>query len=388
MKKILIAVIIIAVIAGMVGLNIYRNRQDAPGAPTFRGKAQEVEAAVIRKGVITSTVLITGSVREEDAKTVVSSGNMELLSVLVEKGDAVTKGDVLIVADTDDLEDELTQLRLNREIQALQLEKLRSVSPTASSAGARVSVELARLNLASSESFLENQKENYQKNLELFNEGIITKSEFDALKKAVEDAEQQVEVARLNLERSQTDLGQVRESNDTSSKSLEIDVQIQLKNLESLDMNIAKLERRLQDIYEDTLAPMSGVVADTFVESGELVVSGTPLVRIVDAENLMIEAIVREYDVRDMELDQDVVITGDAIPEDAAVTGKLDFIAPVASEGIISNKKTTGVEIRITIDEGLEYLKPGYTMDCEVTTEHLDDVVIANYSLLGGQGQQ
>ncbi len=381
MKKVLIAIGIVSSIGLMIFFNLIKDSGDFDGIQVFNGKVEEVEAEVIQKGEISSTVLISGTVEEVNMKSIVSTSTMELVDVLVEKGDQVAKGDVLFTVDIDSMEDELLQLELNREIQALQLEKLKNVSASSSSTGAKVSVEVAKLNLASATTMYENQLETYEKNQALFDEGIISKTELDASEKSAEDAKQQVAIAELNLERSESDLSQIFKENNTSSKSLGYDVQIQLKNLESLDLNIAELEKQMSEIAENTKSPISGVVTDVYVNEGDIVMGSTPLMEIVDTDNLVIKADVREYDIRDMAIGQNAVITGDAIPKDAEVAGKIEFIAPIASDAMVNGRQTTGIEIHIAVTKGLEYLKPGYTTDCEITTKHLTDVVVANYSL-------
>jgi HlyD family secretion protein len=290
-------------------------------------------------------------------------------------------GDDLFTIDLSALEDELVQLKLNREIQALQIEKTKEVSVTSSSSGAKIGVELAKLNLLSAQNYYDNQVLNLEKNQELYNEGIISQNELDTLTKAVEDAFSQVEVADLNLQGSESDLNQVYSSNSASSKSIEFDVQIQLKNLESLDLNIAKIENQLRDMNAITKATLDGVITAMNMKIGDSLLPGAPLLEIMDMENIIIKANVREYDIKDLKLGQSVLITGDAISKKEELLGELSSIAPLAKDVLINGRQTKGIEIEIRVIKGKEVLKPGYTTDCEITTFSKEDVVIAGYDL-------
>ena len=380
MKKALIIIGIVGAIALMIVLNMNKSQDESSGL-SFGGKAQEVEARVIKTGSLSSSVIITGAVEEVTKKDVVATTTMDITSVLVEVGDKVKVSDTLFTPDLTAMEDELISLRLNREIQALQIEKIQSISTTSSSSGAKISLELAKINLASAQTFYDNQVATLAKNQELFSEGIISQSELDSLSKSIDDAQSQIDIATLNVQRSESDLNSVYTANNTSSKSLEFDVQIQLKNLESLDLNIAKVEKQMQELADASKSPIAGIITAVHVESGDMVMNSAPLFQIIDMDDLVIVANVREYDIRNLEIGQSVKITGDAIDKEDDVSGMLTYISPVASNAIINGKSATGIEIKMTINEGLEFLKPGYTTDCEITTSEVNDVVVGNYEL-------
>lgn len=380
-KKILIVGGVILVIAIMILLNVLKSKNEDGSSGFSRGKAQSVTVKTMEKGDLSSSIIITGEVEEVNLKDLVATSSVKISGVLVDVGDKVKNGDTLFTIDVTSVEDDLTQLRLNREIQALQIEKIRSMSTSSSSTGAKIAVELAKLNLVNAQKFYDNQLENVEKNQALFEEGIISSSELESMSKSMEDAKSQIEVASLNLERSESDLSQLYSSNSSSSKSLEYDIQIQLKNLESLDLNIEKAEKQLQEMTDITKANMDGVVTSLLIEVGDQVMAGSPLLQIIDMEHLVIKANVREYDIREMALGQDVVVRGDAISDEVSVLGQISYIAPAASEIVVNGRQTKGVEIKIDITEGMSDLKPGYTVDCEITTHFLKDVLVGSFDL-------
>ncbi len=379
-KKLFIGGAIIIFIVVMVVLNQNKS-EDSNGGFFSGGNAQQVEATIATSGDITSSILVTGAVKEVTKKEIMATASLKVTGVMVEVGDTVSEGDLLYTVDLSSMEEELIQLRLNREIQALQLEKVQSVATTSSATGAKIALELAKLNVTGAEGLYNSQVESLEKNRELFNEGIISSNELEMLEKSVNDAKSQVDIARLNFERSESDLNQLYSANNSSSKSLEIDIAIQLKNLEGMDLNITKIEKQMIDITEATKATISGTVTFKGIETGDITMTNTRLFQIMDMNDLIVVANVREYDIRQMNIGQEIIFTGDAISDDVDVKGKLSYIAPVASSVVINGRQTTGIEIKMSIDAGIEYLKPGFTTDCEITTESVDNVVIGNFNM-------
>lgn len=375
LKKIVIGIFIIGAIGGMIAFNLFKGAGTEDGSDkqaVFKGKSISVTAERLVAGEISSSVLVSGAVEEVTMKNVILASPLEIQEVLVENGSEVKSGDVLFTADLSAMEDELAQTKITYDIQNLQLQKLQTMS--SNTASAQIGVELAKLALASAQRAYDNQLELLEKNAALLEEGIITQSEYDGLNSGIEEAQSSVESATLSLSRSRTEIAN---SKDTTS----IDIQVQVKNLESLDMTVAKLEKKINDIQALMKAPMTGVVTKVNMTEGETSQAMTPLITITDIEDLKVVAYVREYDVKNIGVGQLVLLTGDAIPQEALVKGEVTYIAPIAEKSMVNGRETTAVEIEIAVTEGESYLKPGYITDCEVMTEVKSDVVMADYTM-------
>ncbi|NDL67049.1 efflux RND transporter periplasmic adaptor subunit [Anaerotalea alkaliphila] len=382
MKKVAVAIVIIGSIALMVILNMMKDSGQGPGGFGFGfQKAQDVEARRVVKGTITSKIIVTGTVEAIEKKAVMAETSFRIDVVRVKEGDVVRKGDVLFVPDTASLEKELAGLERNLAAQSLQLEKLRSLQTSSSTTGLEIAVKLAEAALASAEKNHGKQAGELEKNQVLYDEGVIPLSELEAIKTRVEDAWEQVETARLNLERSKSELEKLRGTNHESTRSTGYDVEIQLKNIEGLEMSIENLKEGMADLASNAVAPIGGVVTDVFVGDGETAPLTTPLLRITNLEGLKVVADIREYDIKDVAVGQEVVITGDAIPADVSVRGKVSRISPVAVESMVNGRQVTAVAVELEVSEGQDQLKPGYTVDCEITTHAIEDAVMASYDV-------
>jgi len=378
-KKIGIAVLIIGIIAIMIVYNLNKNTTGEGGFGG--GKAQEVEVTTLERDDLYSSILITGTVLESNKWEVIAQSPLQIEDVLVEVGDYVRIGQALFEVDMTELEAELKQAKLNYEIQTLQLEKLRNISSTSTAAGGEIALELSRLSVSNAEKYLEEQGVNLEKSRVLLNEGFISQEEFNAMTKAVEEAENQLATAKLNQKRAEDDLATLLESNHQANQSTHIDVTIQVKNLESLKMNITTLENHMQDISDLTIATGEGVVTEVHITEGEQSQALTPLLTVMDMDKMKVAANVREYDIKDIQLGQKVLISGEAISKSASVEGEVSFIGPKAVQALVNGKEATTVPIEITIVKDMDQLKPGYTADCEITTSFKEQVLVASYDM-------
>ncbi len=365
--------LIVLVVGALITVNVLKAQNSDGTKSSFAGgKAEDVEAQRVTVGEISSSVLVTGGVKEVNREEVIPTISLDITQVLVEEGDQVTIGSKLFEVDMSTTLDELARTKINYEIQTLQLEKLQNMA--SDSGSAQIGVELARLSLASAQRAYDSQFETINKNKVLLEEGIISQSEYDAMDSGLVEAESALKSARLSLSRSESDM-------TTSDQSVEIDIKVQLKNLESLDLTIASLEENISDIEDMMKAPISGVVTSVEVKDGDTVQPMSSIITIMNIDELEIEAKVREYDVKDMAKGQRVLITGDAIAKDEEVIGEVSFVAPIAAVTYVNNRETTAVEIKVKVTEGAQFLKPGYTTDCEIMTELKEEVVIAAYNM-------
>ena len=133
-----------------------------------------------------------------------------------------------------------------------------------------------------------------------------------------------------------------------------------------VDAQIATLER---DRTEATiLAPTAGIVGSRFVEPGELVAAGTPLILLLDLDRAWASVYVEEPIVPRLKIDQAVsVVTdaGDRLP------GRISFIASRA-EFTPRNVQTADeraklvYRVKVAVDNKQGILKPGMPVEVDL----------------------
>lgn len=363
-KKIIIGIIIFTVVLVMVIINISKNGN----------KGNEVQVQTIELKPIESTVMVTGAVEEVNKQAIIIPNQTTIEKWLVKKGDIVKKGDQLIEIDMTSLVEQLDQLNISKDQQVLQLNKIKQLYEREDGSSAQVALELAKINLESAQAFYDNQNIIHNKNLQLFEEGIISQSELDTSKKQLNDALDQVEIAKLNLTKSGN------EAVDNKS-SLAMDYEIQQKKLEEINLSIDSANKKLNKLKEATRSPIDGILTDILIEEGNMVSSMQSVGTVVDPSALKVVSDIREYDFKKIALGQKAIITGDAIQENAKVTAKIAYIDSVAKKVAEGTNQETVIKIELMIEEGLEYLKPGFTVDCEIAASSKEKAIVASYDM-------
>lgn len=165
-----------------------------------------------------------------------------------------------------------------------------------------------------------------------------------------------VEVAKANLQKAREDY----EAWSQGPKPADITVaQARLVNAQA---SLASAESRLADL--ELHAPFSGTISKIYIREGEWGSPGTPVFLIADLKNLRIETTdLNEIDAARVRLQNQVTITFDALP-DVVLDGKIDQMAPMASEG--SGVNYTAI---INLQDWPEELRWGMTAFVDIIVE-------------------
>jgi len=124
-------------------------------------------------------------------------------------------------------------------------------------------------------------------------------------------------------------------------------------------------------------APSSGVVILRGVEEGETVMGGTSvfgggteLFTIADLRVLLVKAAVNEVDIGKVEQGDTVLITVDAFPDDTA-TGVVRLVPPAARQ----QERIRVFDVEIEVRTGSGILRPGMTANVRIAGPARDDVI-------------
>ena len=113
--------------------------------------------------------------------------------------------------------------------------------------------------------------------------------------KMLDDAVSQVQVLQRQLEAQKSSLA-------TSTNSLS-------KQMATTDVQVGLLRDQLQKCH--ILAPVSGTVLEKYVEQGEFVATGKPLLKIADTENMFIRAYVTSIQLQNIKVGQKAKVFAD-----------------------------------------------------------------------------
>ena len=271
-----------------------------------------VKTELVEKRDIIETVSASGKIQPETEVKISPDVSGEIVSLYVMEGDKVEKGDLL--------------LKIKPDTYQSMLERSQASLNTSKSA-----LEKAIAQLSESES-------NFSRNKILFENGTISRSEFEKIEASykvavlsVEDGEYMVSSAEASLREAQENLNKT-------------------------------------NIY----APISGTISRLNIELGERVVgtaqmAGTELLRLANLNLMEVAVEVNENDINSVSLNDTALIEVDAYLGNI-YKGIVSEIANSANVMGVSADQVTNFEVKVRILDEVSF-RPGMTATVDIQTE-------------------
>ena len=252
-----------------------------------------------------------------DVVTVKSPVGGKIQTLNFDEGAKVTKDAVLIVVDSEKIENQIQGLDIQeREISVNRKKLVRQVS-------------------------LLNATQEYWKD---------QVARFERLEEKESISGDQLEQARLKLEEVEASL---------------FDTQQSLNSLSIQSANIQNRKEQLRLVLEDhnITSPVSGVVLEKFVSEGETVFPGTPVADILDRASLFVETFLEEQELSLLKLGQhaDILVDGQEGRPFGGTIINFGQKAEFSPKYIISEKERRSLlyRIKIRLDGDLDVFKLG-----------------------------
>ncbi len=304
------------------------------------------EKAVIPVEVITAEVRplmeelrYTGTVLAEPSAMVSAKVAGTIREVAVSEGDRIDEGAVLAVIEDTIYAEQASLARHQVEAARAQLASAQSARPE--------NIAQARAALAAAESALNTARNNYERQQRLFDEGVISKSQFELAESQYEGAKAQYTTAKENLKMAQTG------ARPEDKKALEMALALAQDQLALAQTNLG---------YTRIRAPFDGTVTAKMIDVGEFAAPGVTLFELADTDNLELQIFLPPESVQQLGIGD----TASFIPEvDRGVrSATVSRVFPVATE------KSRQIEVRLQVlPESAQGLRPGSFADVVILRE-------------------
>ena len=341
-KKALIILGGLIVAAAVVGANLYFKRQTGIS----------VNAEALRNRDLESIVSASGKIQPKTQVNISANTTGKVTRLAVDEGERVKTGQFLLEIDPRSLEGQLQ--RGEASVAAAQ----------SSMQQAHTSVEQARTNVIQSQAQLDLAKQTLKRQQDLWKDGLTTKQD-------LEKAENDVRVREADLNARLSDV-----------KSREQDIQTREQQIKQEQAGLATTRYNLNQVILNS--PIDGLVTRRNIEQGETAVmgtmnnAGTVLLTIADMSVLDAEVEVDETEIPEVRLGQNAKITIDAVP-DRTFKGHVTEIgnSPVQTSSTQNSgqRQATTFKVKVTLDEPVPDVRPGFTCTAEITTATKTNVV-------------
>jgi len=318
-KKILIGAGVVIVLAAVVFANIKFKRQE--------GIAVNVEA--LQKRDLQAIVSASGKIQPRTLVNISADTMGRVTDLKVEEGQRVKKGDFLLQIDPRNLTTAYNQTQ-------------------ASLAASRSTIDQLRVALDGTKTSLKQAEETLARQQQLYKQGLTPKETLD-------NAENQVRMRQSEVS-----------SQERQIETQRMRMQQEQASVENAKLNLSKV--RIE-------APITGIITRRNIEEGETVVigtmnnAGTVLLTVADMSVIEAEVEVDETDIPNVTLGQKAKITIDAMPG-KSFAGKVTEIgnSPIQAAGSTSASQATNFKVKVTVDDEIPDVRPGFTCTAEITT--------------------
>jgi RND family efflux transporter MFP subunit len=282
MRKVLIvAVVVAAVLAGGAYLGLFsRGQAEGPGGARQGGGGpggfggggfrppMAVELATAVSGEISSNLVVVGNLIGEQTVDVVPRTGGRLVSIGVQLGDPVRRGQMIAKIEDQEIVEQVKQAEASRDV--------------------------ARATIRQREADLKVAELNFERSKNLYGRQLLAKQ-------ALDDAESRflAAQAQLDLSRAQADQSSAR--------------------LDELQINLANTR---------ITSPVDGFVGKRNADPGAWVSQNAPIVSVVEISRLRLVANVVEKDLRLVTVGDPAIVVVDAYPGDE-FTGRIARVSPV-----------------------------------------------------------
>ncbi|HWP95505.1 MAG TPA: efflux RND transporter periplasmic adaptor subunit [Syntrophomonadaceae bacterium] len=298
-------------------------------AYNYAAGAQQVDTAVVKKGVLSKTIMETGYVQTVDQYDVQVQQGGQVLELPVKAGETVKQGQILMVLGNPDLQTAASQAQAQLSTVQGQLAQ-------------------AQQTLTSNQVELQDAQTAYDRQRELQSAGASAPADLEA--------------ANSRLLKAGDAVQRQEEYIESLVKSVEVNRQL-------VDENQSKTTSLT------VVSPGDGTLLDLPVKAGAVVTAGSTVAQIGTPHRLEVQADLLSDQLADVRLGQNVYISA-AVLGDKVLTGKLREIRPRA----YAKTSALGVEQRrVPVFTDLpdpSILKPGYEVQVRVETARKDGALL------------
>lgn len=351
MRRIIVAVIVLAILV-IGGMRVYqaKHRTQSETAKDIQARMGiPVETVAVRRGEIESRLMIYGMLKGKSEVPVSAKVGGRAMRVLVDNGQRVRAGQLLIQLETKEIQDHVNQAQAAVNGARQQVALVRK--------GARPQERSQVENLTEqARQAFETAQNNLNRMKTLLAAGVISQQQFDTIKL-------NYDMAKTGYDNAKEQLSIVRVgARDEEKRMAE-------EGLNQAEAALAFAREQLKNAA--ITAPISGVVSSRIIDPGTLV--GTqmpfPLMTIVDDTAFELNADIPETDLSKVRVGQSVEIAVDAIPG-KKYEGTVTDINPAASMGA----RTYTLKVMVRNSDGL--MKSGMFARGNVTVAQKADAIV------------
>jgi len=302
---------------------------------------------LVRGDLMVSVTATTTSTIESERYVTVSARRMGAIDSLpVKEGDFVREGQLIALLDTKEVAAELGRAEAGLELARKRLAQ--------TEAGVYMEKASTQAALKEAESVLWDSESTLERYRLLFENGMVSRQDYDSVRKARDVAKARYDTAKAGLD---------------ANKVKEQDVAAARASVGEAEAAVASVKVQLG--YCTITSPIKGVISKLPVDRGETVNIGTVIAEVLDPKDIYVKSTIDEVDIGKLKPGMPVKINVDAVP-DTLLDGTVTRISPIVSG---EKQETRTFEVRTVFDKENDILRPGMSADIEVLSKEIKGIL-------------
>lgn len=349
----IITIVLLAAVLAMAAYKYFEN-QNKP-------KGEAVTFEKVKDRTIMETVSASGRIFPEKEVKISSDVSGEIIKLYVAEGDSVKAGQTLVKINPDAYVSNVARTSASVNAAKSGLEQAKS------------QVQGMMATKQQLEEQVSNAKKNYERNQQLFKDGVISQVELDQTYTSLASLEANVKNADANIKAAQD-----------AVEGAQYNVKGAEASLNEMNTNLSRTLIK---------APVSGIISSLSVEQGERVVgtmqmSGTEIMRIANLNQMEVQVDVSENDIISVSLRDSVDIEVDAYLEKTfkgVVSEISNSASNIGSSGLSMNTdQVTNFVVKVRMDpksyeneinsENLYPFRPGMSASVDIYTNKEESI--------------
>lgn len=372
-KFIIISLVFVLGFLILVGYRINEKRKLDKKISEAKPNATSVSIVLAKKGSISEFFSTTGTVISEKEVNVTPKATGRILTLLVDEGIKVSKGQVIAEIEHTELDAQISQAKAQINVSKANLDLLVTGPLDTQITQTEALAKQADSSLAQVKINLDRSETDIIRYSDLKKQGAITAQQFESYKSQNESLKKQYESAKQQVVSSRAALKTLKDGNRKEQ------INAGRGQFEQSKASLSFLESQLANYY--VKSPLNGVVTKKFLEVGSMVGGSSPIVTISKVTQPELEMNIPEKQILKIKLNQLVEMESTAFP-DKKIKIKIKEISPVV------DTQTRLIKVKGIINSELP-LKIGMMFDCKVSLkEDTNSLILPSEALLMSENKK
>jgi HlyD family secretion protein len=321
---------------------------------------------VVERDSLEKIVVATGSIVPRSTIEIKSKASGIVERILVEEGETVSSGQVLLELDKELLRAQLREAEAN--LMAIEAALQEAQSNITMAERTKEKLEMDQMNLQDKVSYNQKRIERYKK---LFEENLLPLNDMDEAERVLQDSTFQLGALKSGLLMQDAEI-------EAAQKAV-------LRAEAEVTQARATVDRAMENLHYATIrAPRTATVLKRHIEEGDAVSSilqlgsqATLIITLGDMDKVYFEGRVDETDIGMVTEGMRSRIKVDAF-RDKSFPGQVMEISPLGEE----EENVIGFETRVSVEEEADILRAQMSANAEIIIETREDILLVKESAI------